>query len=89
MSVLVLIEHDNKIVKASSLNTITAAKKIDQKVHAIVIGENCKKVSEEVSKFDGIEEVLLADNKIHTNHENRGNDAKSNAGPFKNIARTL
>jgi len=68
MSVLVLIEHDNKIVKASSLNTITAAKKIDQKVHAIVIGENCKKVSEEVSKFDGIEEVLLADNKIHANH---------------------
>ena len=64
MSVLVLIEHDNKIVKASSLNTITAAKKIDQKVHAIVIGENCKKVSQ----FDGIEEVLLADNKIHTNH---------------------
>ena len=68
MSVLVLIEHDNKIVKASSLNTITAAKKIDQKVHAIVIGKNCKKVSEEVSKFDGIEEVLLADNKIHANH---------------------
>ena len=68
MSVLVLIEHDNKVVKASSLNTITAAKKIDQRVHAIVIGENCKKVSEEVSKFDGIEEVLLADNKIHTNH---------------------
>ena len=68
MSVLVLIEHDNKVVKASSLNTITAAKKIDQKVHEIVIGENCKKVSEEVSKFDGIEEVLLADNKIHTNH---------------------
>lgn len=68
MSVLVLIEHDNKVVKASSLNTITAAKKIDQKVHTIVIGENCKKVSEEVSKFDGIEEVLLADNKIHANH---------------------
>jgi len=68
MSVLVLIEHDNKVVKASSLNTITAAKKIDQKVHAIVIGANCKKVSEEVSKFDGIEEVLLADNKIHANH---------------------
>ena len=68
MSVLVLIEHDNKVVKASSLNTVTAAKKINQKVHAIVIGENCKKVSEEVSKFDGIEEVLLADNKMHANH---------------------
>ena len=35
MSVLVLIEHDNKVVKASSLNTITAAKKIDQKAKPI------------------------------------------------------
>jgi len=68
MSILVLIEHDNENVKTSSLNTITAAKKIDKKVHAIVIGENCKKISEEVSKFDGIEEVLLADDKIYANH---------------------
>ena len=67
MSVLVLIEHDNKNVKASSLNTITAAKKIDKNVDAIVIGENCKKISESVSKFDGVKEVLLADNKIHAN----------------------
>ena len=68
MSILVLIEHDNENVKTSSLNTITAAKKIDKKVHAIIIGENCKKISEEVSKFDGIEEVLLADDKIYANH---------------------
>jgi len=67
MSVLVLIEHDNKNVKASSLNTITAAKKIDKNVDAIIIGENCKKISEAVSKFDGVKEVLLADNKIYAN----------------------
>ena len=36
MSILVLIEHDNENVKTSSLNTITAAKKIDKKVHAII-----------------------------------------------------
>ena len=34
----------------------------------IIIGENCKKVSEEVSKFDGIEEVLIVDNKVFSNH---------------------
>ena len=67
MSVLVLIEHDNKNVKASSLNTITAAKKIDKNVDAIIIGENCKKISEAVSKFDGVKEVLLADNQIYAN----------------------
>ena len=68
MSVLVLIEHDNQNIKASSLNTITAAKKIDKSVHAIVLGENCSKVAEQVSKCEGIEEVFIADNSIFKNH---------------------
>ena len=61
MSVLVIIEHDNQNIKNSSLNTITAAKEIDNSVHAVVLGENCSKVSEQVSKCDGIEEVFVAD----------------------------
>ena len=68
MSVLVLIEHDNQNIKASSLNTITAAKKIDKSVHAIVLGENCSKVGEQISKCEGIEEVFIADNSIFKNH---------------------
>ena len=68
MSVLVLIEHDNQNIKASSLNTITAAKKIDKSVHAIVLGENCSKVAEQESKCEGIEEVFIADNSIFKNH---------------------
>ena len=68
MSVLVLIEHDNQNIKTSSLNTITAAKKIDKSVHAIVLGENCSKVAEQVSECEGIEEVFIADNSIFRNH---------------------
>ena len=68
MSVLVLIEHDNQNIKTSSLNTITAAKKIDKSVHAIVLGENCLKVADQVSKCEGIEEVFIADNSIFKNH---------------------
>ena len=68
MSVLVLIEHDNQNIKASSLNTITAAKKIDKSVHAIVLGENCLKVADQVSKCEGIEEVFIADNSIFKNY---------------------
>ena len=45
MSVLVLIEHNNQNLKASSLNTITAAKKIDKSVHAVILGENCSKIA--------------------------------------------
>ena len=68
MSVLVIIEHDNQNIKNSSLNTITAAKEIDNSVHAVVLGENCSKVSEQVSKCDGIEEVFVADDLIYKNH---------------------
>ena len=68
MSVLVLIEHDNQNIKVSSLNTITAAKKIDKSVHAIVLGENCSKVADEVSKCQDLEEVLIAENSIYKNH---------------------
>ena len=46
MSVLVLIEHNNQNIKVSSFNTITAAKKIDKSVHAIVLGENCSKIAD-------------------------------------------
>ena len=68
MSVLVVIEHDNQNVKGSSLNTITAAKKIDKSVHAIVLGEYCSKVTDQISKCEGIEEVFIVDNNIYKNH---------------------
>ena len=68
MSVLVLIEHNNQNIKVSSLNTITAAKKIDKSVHAIVLGENCSKIADQISKCEGIEEVFIADNAIYKNH---------------------
>ena len=68
MSVLVIIEHDNQNLKVSSLNTITAAKKINKSIHALILGENCSKVADQVSKCEGIEEVLIADNVIYKNH---------------------
>ena len=68
MSVLVLIEHDNQNVKGSSLNTKTAAKKIDKSVHAIVLGENCSKVADQISKCEGVEEVFFVDNNIYKNN---------------------
>ena len=67
MSVLVIIEHDNQNLKVSSLNTITAAKKINKSIHALILGENCSKVADQVSKCEGIEEVLIADNVIYKN----------------------
>ena len=44
MSVLVIAEHDNKNLKAFSLNAINAASKIDSDIHVLVAGSKCESV---------------------------------------------
>ena len=41
MSVLLIAEHNNKELKAFTLNAVTAASQIETDVHALVIGNNC------------------------------------------------
>ena len=58
MSVLVLIEHDNSEVKASTLNTVTAASQLSDDIHALVVGYECGDVVSAAASIDGISKVL-------------------------------
>lgn len=62
MSVLVIAEHDGKSLKPSTLNTVTAAQKIDDSVDILVCGKEISSVCEEAKKINGITKVLSADN---------------------------
>ncbi|KJS45746.1 MAG: electron transfer flavoprotein subunit beta [Rhodospirillaceae bacterium BRH_c57] len=65
MSVLVLAEHDNAVLRASTLNAVTAAIRIAQavgsEVHVLVAGHGCGAVAEAASRVAGVAKVLLAD----------------------------
>lgn len=61
MSVLVIAEHDNKEIKPSTLNTITAARKIDSDVHVLVAGSGADSAVQAASQIHGITKVLKAD----------------------------
>ena len=61
MSILILVEHDNQEVKASTLNTVTAAKQLGDDVHALVVGFNCDQVVTASAKIVGINKVLKID----------------------------
>ncbi|MGC2857825.1 electron transfer flavoprotein subunit alpha/FixB family protein, partial [Novispirillum sp. DQ9] len=65
MSILVLAEHDNAVLRASTLNTVTAATKIAQAagsdVHVLVAGHGCGAVAEAAAKVAGVSKVLVAD----------------------------
>ena len=45
MSVLLVAEHDNLNLKTFTLNAISAASKIDEDIHVLVAGFECKNVS--------------------------------------------
>jgi len=60
MSVLVLVEHDGKSIKDSTLATVTAATKLGE-VHALVAGSNVGAVAEAAAKIAGVAKVHVAD----------------------------
>lgn len=68
MSVLVLAEHEAGQLKASTLNTVTAAKKLGGDVHVLVAGSGAQAVAEAAAKVDGVAKVLLADAPAFAHH---------------------
>ena len=58
MSTLLIAEHDNLKLKAFTLNTITAASKIDEDINVLVVGSNCEIVAKEVATIPLVKKVL-------------------------------
>jgi len=61
MVALVVAEHDNLALKASTLNTVTAAIACGGAVHVLVAGYQCVAVVDAVAKIAGVSKVLVAD----------------------------
>ena len=58
MAVLLIVEHNNKELKAFTLNAATAASQIDVEVHALVIGNNCADAAKAASELPVVKKVL-------------------------------
>ena len=58
MSVLLIAEHNNKELRAFTLNAITAASQIDGDVHALLIGNNCADVEKSLSEIPLIKKII-------------------------------
>jgi len=61
MALLVIAEHDNAVLKAATLNAVTAAAKIGGEIHLLVAGANCGSVAEQAAKVAGVSKVKVAD----------------------------
>ena len=62
MTTLIVADHDNSSLSASTLNTVTAGTAIDGDVHLLVAGSGCHSVAEAAAQVAGVSKVLVADN---------------------------
>ena len=67
MSVLLIVEHNNKEIRPFTLNAITAASQIDTDIHVLVAGNNCTGVAKAVSEISLVKKVLHAEAEYYEN----------------------
>lgn len=61
MTCLVIAEHDNAELKASTLSTVMAASQIGGDIHILVAGSGCSAVADQAAKVSGVSAVKVAD----------------------------
>jgi electron transfer flavoprotein alpha subunit len=65
MSVLVLIDHENGLVKQPARSAVAAAAKLGE-VHALVVGHGISAAAEATAQLPGVTKVLRADSDAYT-----------------------
>jgi electron transfer flavoprotein alpha subunit len=61
MSILVIAEHDNTVLKACTRNTLTAALQLGAPVEVLVAGYHCQSAAQAAASLAGVSKVKVAD----------------------------
>ena len=68
MSVLLIAEHNNKELKPFTYNAVSAASKIDEDLHILVLGNKSEVVAKSASEIPNVKKVIHVDNEIYENY---------------------
>jgi electron transfer flavoprotein alpha subunit len=63
MKILIIAEHDNKILKTANFHTLTAATQFCGTIDFLIVGYNCQSVADEAGKLPAVQRVLVQDAK--------------------------
>ena len=61
MTILLLADHDGKVLSEQTAKALTAAAKIGGDVHVLVAGTNVSTVADAAAKLSGVAKVLVAE----------------------------
>lgn len=68
MTVLVIAEHDNKVLNSSTLNCLAAAGELNSDIHLLVAGHQVSSVIEAAKSVLNVAKVLVADAEQYAHH---------------------
>ena len=67
MSVLLIAEHNNKELSPFTYNAVTAASKINEDLHVLILGNKSESVAKAASEIPLVKKVIHVDNEIFEN----------------------
>ena len=87
MAALVIAEHDNGSLKASTAHTITAAARCSDEIHVLIAGYACDAAAAAAAQLAGVSKVLVAEGEQFANGlaENVAEQALALAASYSHI----
>ncbi len=87
MSVLLIAEHNNKELRPFTYNAVSAASKIDEDLHILILGNKSEAVAKSASEIPNVKKVIHIDNEIYENFiaENYSSAIIKNADAYSHI----
>ena len=87
MAALVIAEHDNGSLKASTAHTITAAARCGDEIHVLIAGQACDAAAAAAAQLAGVSKVLVAEGEQFANGlaENVAEQALALAASYTHI----
>ena len=67
MKVLVIADHDNRSLKATTAHVVSAARQLGNEITVLVAGHQCAAAAEQAARIEGVGSVLLADHQTLAN----------------------
>ena len=61
MSVLVIVEHNNRALNPATLHAVTAAVALGGEIHLLIIGHACAEVAQQAAQIAGVAKVFLSE----------------------------
>jgi len=61
MKILMIIEHDNKVLKSANFHTLAAVQTLKGEVDVLIVGDHCETVIEQAKKLVGIHRIRVAE----------------------------